>query len=157
VHCLDGEQFLARLDRSASYDLILLDAFDEMGMAARLYDPIFFRRCAQLLRNDGIFCANSWSGGPKTVTSLASELEAVFAWRLMLPVTGRGNVVLLSGRQPLNWQDINRSKSELTALQHRFDLDFAAMSLVAARHNLSLTHRLRRSLDFWKRLLYPSA
>lgn len=149
VHCLDGSQYLSRQELSASYDLILLDAFDEQGMAVRLYNPMVFKRCAELLSPAGVFCVNAWSGGAKTVAGLAAELQAVFSWRLLLPVPGRGNVILLSSLQPLDWRALCRSKEELASLSQQFSLDFAELVATARRHNLTVGQRLRQFLGWW--------
>jgi len=148
VYFRDGTEFLRDRSVMARYDLILLDAFDEAGMSAQVYAGPSYRCCREALAPGGLLCCNLWSGGPKRVAELVSELKAEFPEILQLPVPERGNVICIGGAGKPDWRRICRAKKELSRLQERFRLDFPQMVRLAMRHNLSLGQRLLRLLFF---------
>ncbi|OEU47512.1 MAG: hypothetical protein BA866_09210, partial [Desulfobulbaceae bacterium S5133MH15] len=60
VHCDDGYRFLKNYS-DTPYDIILIDAFDDQGMAPTIYSDQFFRLCADNLSQNGVVSCNIWS------------------------------------------------------------------------------------------------
>jgi len=96
VHCQDGVSFLENRDDGEPYDIILLDAFDELGIADVIYNLDFFTRCRNHLTEDGTLCSNLWSGSASELTRVISELAQCFTGNLTCPVPNRGNVIAYS-------------------------------------------------------------
>lgn len=148
IHCQDGEAFLADTPLRTQYDLILVDAFDEEGMAAHIYAKPFFQHCAGALSPKGILCCNLWSGTPRTVEIISEHLADTFNSRLLLPVPRRGNLICIATAAPLRWELICRQRRELLELQEQFHLDFPKMVKVALQHNMSFGRRLLNFFSF---------
>lgn len=148
IHCQDGQQFLTAATARNTYDLILIDAYDEQGMSAHIYDTPFFRLCTDALRSDGLLCCNLWSGVSQRVEKIAADLACFFTGRLLLPVPERGNVICIAAPVPLEWDRICRRRDELRQMQKRYGLNFPKMVRVALQHNMSLGRRLRRFFAF---------
>jgi spermidine synthase len=144
IYCQDGQQFLTAPRSGDRYDLILIDAFDEQGMSAHIYDTPFFQLCADALQPGGVLCCNLWSGASETVEQIAASLAGCFPGRLLLPVPGRGNVICIATAAPLEWDRICRRRNELRRMRERYDLNFHKMVQVALQHNMSFGQRLRR-------------
>lgn len=144
IYCQDGQHFLTASPARDKYQLILLDAFDEQGMSAHIYDKSCFRLCAGALQPDGILCCNLWSGVSETVARITADLAGCFPGRLLLPVPERGNVICVAAAAPLEWDRICRQRDELRRMRERYDLNFQKMVRVALQHNMSFGQRLRR-------------
>lgn len=148
IHCRDGKKFLTDTSLRRQYDLILIDAFDEEGMAAHIYDGRFFQHCAAALPPQGILCCNIWSGIPRTVEIISEDLAGCFNNRLLLPVPNRGNLICIATAAPIQWNRICRQRRELLHLQARFHLDFPKLVKVALQHNMSVSQRLLNFFSF---------
>lgn len=144
VHCLDGRIFFDKAASETAYDMILLDAFDETGMADHIYDEPFVQQCAAALAPGGLLVANLWSGGPKPAREIDAALAPILPGGLLLPVPERGNVISIRSRHEPDWRQICRGKENLRRLQQHYRLDFPQMVKVAVRHNLSMSQRLTR-------------
>ena len=99
LHCSDGQDFLAGR-KGQAYDVILVDAYDQEGMARSVYCADFFGRCRNHLQENGIVSLNLWSGDGKRMGQVRSELERYFSSCIILPVPDRGNVICLAGKEP---------------------------------------------------------
>ena len=145
VHCCDGLEFLQGGHGARDpYDLILLDAFDELGMSERLYAEPFFRLCAASLSPQGVFSCNLWSGEPGRLPKIATELRQCFGATLTLPVTGRGNVIRHAVLGPIPWATLCRrgQANHTNGQSARLGLDFRAMAAALRHHNLPWFQRL---------------
>ncbi|MDR3630179.1 MAG: hypothetical protein P4L42_07575 [Desulfocapsaceae bacterium] len=142
THCSDGYEFLAAQRIPSSYDLILLDAFDDRGMSSSVYRGDFFRLCMNALTREGILSCNLWAGIPDELTRVKDEIRQHSASRIYLPVPNRGNIIGLAFNTPVPWEKINRPKPELRALSRHFEIDLATIAAIALRHNLGLSQRI---------------
>ncbi|PIE73540.1 MAG: hypothetical protein CSA20_02585, partial [Deltaproteobacteria bacterium] len=106
IYCEDGFKFLGNAPKKEIYDLILLDAFDEMGMAETIYNNAFFAACTKRLKPWGLFCANLWSGEETELARINQELADVFCLHLSCPVPNRGNVISYAFQQIIDWQKV---------------------------------------------------
>lgn len=144
IHCRDGFRFLADKPRNSSYDLILIDAFDEQGMSAQIYSEEFFSMCADALQPLGTLSCNMWSGNTQYLAEVSTMLSRCFSGRVVLPVPKRGNVINHLRKQPIDWSDIHRSRQELFLMVEKFNINFPEMVRVAEKHNLNLGQRMMR-------------
>jgi len=140
VECRDGFDYLMAAD--PGFDLLLVDAFDQEGMAASIYRQEFFEQCARLLSQDGVMVGNLWSGNRLLFKHLREELAASFTTVWQLPVPERGNVVVWASRMELAWQRLPTRGRDLANLSRRYGLDFREIAATAKGNNLNLAQRL---------------
>ena len=83
------------------YDLILVDAYDHLGMDSSVNALDFLLACAGLLKPKGALNMNLWGSHPISLRLSLDLLKTCFPGRTMrLPVPNRGNVIGLGlGRE----------------------------------------------------------
>ncbi|MDK9706758.1 MAG: fused MFS/spermidine synthase [Desulforhopalus sp.] len=146
LHCQDGLEFLQDTVNK-SYDLILVDAFDDQGMAPTIYSAQFFAACSARLKNGGVMSCNLWSSDAPRYRDIKALIAGHFADALYLPVPQRGNIVALAMTGPIPWRLLARKDKDLNKLASRYQIDFKEVAGVARANNLSLSQRL---LAFWR-------
>lgn len=147
IHCQDGVAFLENRSNEAPYDIILLDAFDELGIADVIYNRNFFAICRNHLTEQGILCSNLWSGASAELARVTSELEECFTTTLTCPVPNRGNVISYSFKQTIALNSFNSSDQKPDKLQSRFMLDFGDMKKRLVRHNFLAATGIKPVID----------
>lgn len=140
VQCCDGLEFVR--DATQPYDLLLIDAFDEEGMADSIYQEAFFTRCSELLTDQGALACNLWSGNRPRLKRLQEALAAGFATVWNLPVPDRGNIVVWASHQEACWERLKIKRKQLTVYSQRYGIDFHDIAATARSNNLSLAQRL---------------
>ena len=143
LHCSDGQDFLAGR-KSRIYDLILVDAFDQEGMARSVYCADFFGHCRSHLQENGIVSLNVWSGDGNRMGLVRSELERHFSSCLTLPVPDRGNVICLAAKEPGLKTTIACDHAELARMSAEFDINFNEIFNVFNKKNFGLRERFAR-------------
>ena len=141
VHCDDGYRFLKNYS-DIPYDIILIDAFDDQGMAPTIYSDQFFRLCADNLSQNGVVSCNIWSNDKTQLQQIKTLLATHFADQLFLPVPDRGNRIILSLPDLVHWPDICLKKKKLKQLGGQFNLNFKEIVRVARQNNMSLAKRI---------------
>jgi spermidine synthase len=136
VHCQDGVAFLENRDDGDSYDIILLDAFDELGIADVIYNQDFFMTCRNHLTEGGTLCSNLWSGSASELTRVTRELAECFVGNFTCSVPNRGNVIGYSFKHEIGLDAFAGDYKKQEGLQARFELDFEDMKQRLIRHNL---------------------
>jgi spermidine synthase len=118
----DGAEFLARADNG--FDVLLVDAFDKIGVAPALASRDFFETAFARLSPKGQFIINL-AGDKRRFRGLIGDVTEVFEGRvIVVPVRGDGNSVLLAFKETRftpNWRKIHL---QAKALKETFDLDF---------------------------------
>jgi len=137
VHCRDGVQFLENRDAGEPYNIILLDAFDELGIAELIYNRDFFTMCKSHLSESGILCSNLWSGSAPELARVTRELGECFAGNLTCPVPNRGNVIAYSFKHARDLDAFAGGCREPEKFQARFELDFGDMAQRLIRQSIS--------------------
>jgi spermidine synthase len=137
VICADGDEFIKR-PNNKKYDLILVDAFDDQGMAPSIYTESFFTSVSSLLADEGSISFNLWSSDKKTFSSIKKSLSNTFNNCLFLPVPDRGNVIAVTMNQEIPWHKIDASKEETKTLSTRLELDFKQLIRVTKQNNGAL-------------------
>jgi spermidine synthase len=140
----DGLDFVK--DTTQTYDLLLIDAFDQEGMADSIYREVFFKRCAELLTDDGALVCNLWSGNRPRLRQLQEALAACFATVWYLPVPDRGNIVAWASHQEACWERLRVKQKQLAASSQRYTIDFHKIAATAKSNNLNLAQRLLLAL-----------
>jgi spermidine synthase len=96
IHVCDAQVFL-RGDLDRTYDLVLVDLHDANGNAPLVTDAGFVESCARRLAARGVLATNVWTGPTNGIPpAVLRDHRATFERRhLVLPVTGKGNCILL--------------------------------------------------------------
>ncbi|MGB3209172.1 MAG: fused MFS/spermidine synthase [Desulforhopalus sp.] len=141
IHCADGRSFLQE-SGSRRYDLVLIDAFNDQGMAPTVYSDLFFSLCASSLAPDGVVSCNLWSNDRERLNEIKEIFTMYFKSCLYLPVPDRGNIIGLAMPFALPWSKICLKKKEADRLSKRFNLDVHKLIQVAKQNNLSLSKRV---------------
>lgn len=141
LYCADGRSFLQD-NTSKEYDLILIDAFDDQGMAPTVYSELFFSLCADSLSPNGLISCNLWSDDRSRLQEIKTILADYFTSCLYLPVPDRGNIVAVAMPFATPWPRICLKKKEVTALTQKYGVNFRQLIEGARRNNLSLSERL---------------
>ena len=141
LYCADGRSFLQD-NSSKEYDLILIDAFDDQGMAPTVYSELFFSLCADSLRPDGVISCNLWSDDRARLQEIKTNLAEYFTSCLYLPVPDRGNIVAVAMPFATPWSRIGLKKKEVAALTNQYGVNFRQLIEGARRNNLSFSERV---------------
>lgn len=141
VYCADGRNFLQD-SRNKKYDLVLIDAFDDQGMAPTVYSDLFFSLCANSLSSDGAISCNLWSNDKVWLEEIETILATYFKSCLYLPVPNRGNIIAMAMPFATPWPRICLKKREVAVLSERYNLNFQQLIQVAKQNNLSLPKRM---------------
>lgn len=142
IHCLDGVDYLRGNRSNTPYDLILVDAFDEQGMADAIYSREFFRLCARSLSPRGLLCSNLWSGKPEGVEKISRELSLLFPGQLTCNVPQRGNIINYSLPYPVKWHHFSLLRRKKKILHERFGLDYDSMTSKLIKNNLGYLDKM---------------
>ena len=139
THVCDAEVFL-REDSGRTYDLVLVDLHDRKGPAPLVTEAGFFASCARRLAARGVLATNLWIDPSGSVPpSMLRDHRAAFENRhLVLPVTGKGNCILLG----LSFTVASYTRQHLDArsieLQVRLGIEFPRLLADLARANPDL-------------------
>ncbi len=147
VHCADGFQFLARHDQLNPYDLILIDAFNDLGMARNIYSQDFFKLARERLTTNGAMCCNLWSGNKQLFNRVKKAIIKNFNGSLFIPVRKRENIIALLLQDSPAWQKICPPPEILESLSLQYDMNFSEVSLSARKHNMKLSEKLHYWLN----------
>ena len=96
VHIGEANQLVENLGQHQgnAYDLILIDAFDDVGMDPSINALDFIAACAALLHPKGVLDINLWGSHPVSLKQSIALLKTCFPGKsLRLAVPNRGNVI----------------------------------------------------------------
>jgi len=102
LHIADALRYLQG-DPGRQYDLILVDAFTEQGLAETVHHDTFIRSCHRHLSPNGVLCINIWTSHERAYHALLYQLRQLFPEPgiRQVPVRERGNSILMASRLPL--------------------------------------------------------
>lgn len=122
-----GQDFVQRSDgECGTYDLILIDAFDDSGPAAALTDKRFLTLCRTRLNKDGIFAVNLWNGPEDNFPGIYARLLKVFgnnALRLFLAEAYQ-NAIVFGFDNPEMYADLSAYKVAAKDMQKKYNVNF---------------------------------
>ena len=143
LYCDDGNRFFDR-KAASEYDLILIDAFDQQGMAPSIYCRDFYNQCRTHLTSSGIISLNMWSGDEEKMDRVRRELKQTFQSCLTLPVPERGNIICIAAEEPGLQKIMERDYTELSMMSEQFDINFRQIVKLFIRQNLGFKQRIAR-------------
>ena len=118
----DGAAYLART--SPRTDIILIDAFDESGVAHSFASIEFYRTASRCLPPDGLLVMNL-SGQKGRYAVHIENLRAVFAGLRLVPVEGDDNVLLFAFKRR-EWAELpDFLRRRAAHLERALGLDFS--------------------------------
>ena len=94
LEIIEGDGLVYLASNLNSTDVLMIDAFDSVGIPADFCSQDFFDSCETSLSHDGIFVINLW-GSDKNFDIYLRRIEQSFDHRvLMLPTGKPGNIVV---------------------------------------------------------------
>ncbi len=143
IHCDDGLHFLAHRQQSDGYDLVLIDAFNDSGMAKNIYSSEFLKLARDNLLSDGIICCNLWSGNRDMLNRAKKAILKNSQSNLFIPVGQRENIIALLFQSPLPWMKICPTTAKLDLLKKRYCIEFKDVSVSARKNNMKIGEKIR--------------
>lgn len=145
IHHGDGYQFVSEqfFSNGAFYDLLLVDAYDHLGMSASVDGQAFFDACVGVLNEGGLMSINLWGSDRPGFTQSMQRINRSFNQQtLVLPVADKGNVIGLGLKQKINVSQLKKYRTLAESLNQQFDV-----SLPQSLHNL-----IKQNTSFLNRL-----
>ncbi len=144
IHHNDGLTYLKQQGAGDNYDLIVLDAFNDTGMAKNIYSNEFFRVAKNHLRPEGIICANLWSGDRKRLKQVKKAIHNNTKASLFIPVHKRENIIALLFQQDLPWHYLCPDENQMRMLNATYnnEIDFTRITQSIKKNNLKLGNRI---------------
>lgn len=127
IHISEAGEFLSRslTEGVAAPELILVDLFDEQGLAPVVLQHDFFAALAAFLGHGGIVCINLWSGHAQSLQTATKLLKLYFPGRTYsLPVIGRGNVIGIGLEQSTHWPTGKSAMPRIQQMEFRLGIEF---------------------------------
>ncbi len=127
-----------------AYDMVLVDAYDHVGMAASVGVQAFFDACAGILSEDGVLSINLWGSNKPLFHQTMMRIKQSFANQtLILPVKNKGNVIAFAAIKPVRLSDLKQRKQQAHQQDRVLGIHLPQYLQELVRHNSSLiTHLL---------------
>ena len=145
IHIGDGYLFVQEkfYKDEVGYDMMLVDAYDHMGMAASVGVQAFFDACAGLLTQQGVMSINLWgTNRPLFKQSMARINESFDGKSLVLPVEDKGNVICLATSQLVTQADLKKLKKTVDAMDVQFQINLSKSLHALIRRNRPILKKL---------------
>jgi spermidine synthase len=145
IHIGDGYLFVQEqfYKDEVGYDMMLVDAYDHMGMAASVGVQAFFDACAGLLTQQGVMSINLWgTNRPLFKQSMARINESFDGKSLVLPVEDKGNVICLATSQLVTQADLKKLKKTVDAMDVQFQINLSKSLHALMRRNRPILKKL---------------
>jgi spermidine synthase len=128
----DGIAYLAETPNST--DVLMIDAFDSVGIPPDFCSQDFFDSCEMALTNDGIFAINLW-GSDKKFDIYLQRIEQSFENKVLILPTGKpGNIVVFGFKHLPDLRIIHlRERAKLLEYSHK--VEFLSFLEKLCEHN----------------------
>jgi spermidine synthase len=122
IVCDDGAQYISSF--SERIDVLMVDAFDTIGLAPTLAATDFYVRAVRQLSSSGILVMN-FSGEPKRYGLHLERIRAAFGGSMLLvPVVENDNLLIFAFKRRIPLPTTARYESRAQRLQTRLALEF---------------------------------
>lgn len=122
IICDDGARRISHL--SHGIDVLMVDAFDSVGVAPALANSDFYAQAARRVSSNGMLVMNL-SGEPRRYVTHIDRIRAAFGGStLLVPVAAHDNVVLFAFKKRIPLPTTARYESSAQHLQTRLALEF---------------------------------
>jgi spermidine synthase len=131
----DGSAFVHTHKRRP--DVIIVDGYDSESQVEELSTVAFYRDCARVLDQAGVFVVNLW-GGDRNYTTCVSRISDAFGGHIACLPAGRpGNIVALAFKRTpaaLQWDELRR-RADALALAHGLEFPEFVKQLAVLNRN----------------------
>ena len=132
----DGARFVENTQESI--DAMLVDAFDEDGIATSLESSSFYAAAARRLTARGVLVMNMWGSTDRFTANVGHATAAFGAHALLISVMGESNLLLFASRQPPPKSITVELDTIANRLQQALQLDFPRyLRRICQGHTLS--------------------
>lgn len=141
IHRADGYLFVQERYYQADghYDLLLVDAYDHVGMVASVGIQAFFDACAGVLSQQGVMSINLWGTDRPLFKQTMARINRSFDGRTMvLPVKDKGNVIGLATMRTVTLASLKKLKDSVEQQNVKFDVDLPKALHELTRQNNSI-------------------
>ncbi len=145
IHIGDGYLFVQQryFNSAELYDMMLIDAYDHVGMAASVGVQAFFDACAGLLDAHGVMSINLWGSDRPHFNQTMARINQSFEGRTMiLPVENKGNVISLAMMQTITSAKLKKLRQQIEQMDMTLNINLSKSLHELIRHNRSLISRL---------------
>lgn len=145
IHHGDGYLFVQEryYQGESNYDLLLVDAYDHIGMAASVGVQAFFDACAGILSSEGVMSINLWGSEHALFNQTMARINQSFEGRTMiLPVKNKGNVIGLATMRPANNAALKKRQASVELQELQFNISLPNALNALTRQNRSIISRL---------------
>jgi spermidine synthase len=138
IHIGDGYLFVQErfYQDTAAYDMLLVDAYDHVGMSASVGIQAFFDACAGLLTPNGVMSINLWGTNRPMFKQTMARINQSFEGRsLILPVEDKGNVIGLATMRLITQASLKKLKPSATQYEEKLQINLPKSLYELTRRN----------------------
>lgn len=122
IVCDDGARYIAH--SSEPVDVVVVDAFDAIGLAPTLADTDFYEQAARRLSSNGVLVMN-FSGVQERYVLHIKRIRAAFGGStLLVPVIADDNLLLFAFKKRIDLPTTAKYEARAQRLQARLALEF---------------------------------
>jgi spermidine synthase len=134
LHVMEGDGIAYLAENRASADVLMIDAFDALGIPPDFCSQDFFDSCEMALKIDGIFAINLW-GSDKKFDIYLRRIEQSFEDKvLMLPTGKPGNIVVFGFKRSPDLK-IAQLRERARMLEFTHKIEFVSFLEKLCEHN----------------------
>lgn len=123
----------------SDYDLILIDAFLDRGIAYSVIGMSFFDACHDRLATDGVLSMNLWSDDRIHARDFIDDMACSFDKEVLrLPVEGKANIIGIASRQHAMKRQLKRLDARAKELEQQTAIEFTSLLRALRKANRSL-------------------
>ena len=120
---IEGDAIRYLFDYEMEYDILLSDAFDDIGIPENFCTMEYFSLCKSRLSQHGIFMINLWGSDPKTMLYI-DRIKSVFDGRVLYAATDNpGNIIVFAFNSLPSELRIASLKLRIKDLEKQFNLN----------------------------------
>jgi spermidine synthase len=145
IHIADGTEFVQRQAHSSpgSYDLILIDAYNDAGMDDNMAEQLFLQACHLLLSADGLLAINLWGRDQPRYSRVLRTLQRCFATKpLLLPAEGTTNIIAMASRRANYKNTLKATEARAKLLEDLTGVELVRFSRTLRKQYGSLLNRI---------------
>lgn len=145
IHVADGTEFVHHqsLSSPGNYDLILVDAYNDVGMDDNMAEQLFIQACHILLSADGLLAINLWGRDQPRYSRAQRTLQRCFAAKpLLLPAEGTTNIIAMALRRADHKNTLKTMEARAKFLEDRTGVELVRFSRTLRKQHGSLLNRI---------------
>lgn len=145
----DGIEFVAeKARRNESYDLVLIDAFDQWGPSEILSNQVFIGQCRELIKDEGVCTFNLWNRKEDRYHQSLKSFKKHFSNNLLELSLGsiNSNVVLHGFNKDSYRQKLKGLGNLPEKYKAKFGIDYVRYHKLLIRQNGSTFQRLKNAV-----------